>query len=77
MGYHMDIRSLISVANYLGFLEGKGQIEIAEEEELYSLMEAIDEDVKKADEESIECGFDFWSEVDKSLKRQGVWKNAK
>ena len=32
MGYHMDIRSLISVANYLGFLEGKGQIEIAEEE---------------------------------------------
>ena len=77
MGYHMDIRSLISVANYLGFLEGKGQIEIAEEEELYSLMEAIDEDVKKADEESIECGFDFWTEVDKSLKRQGVWKNAK
>ena len=77
MGYHMDIRSLISVANYLGFLEGKGQIEIAEEEELYSLMEAIDEDVKKADEESIECGFDFWTEVDKSLKRQGVLKDAK
>ena len=77
MGYHMDIRSLISVANYLGFLEGKGQIEIAEEEELYSLMEAIDEDVKKADEESIECGFDFWSEVERSLKRQGVLKNAK
>lgn len=21
--------------------------------------------------------FDFWTEVDKSLKRQGVWKNAK
>lgn len=69
MGYHMDIRSLISVANYLGFLEGKGQIEIAEEEELYGLMEAIDEDVKKADEECIECGFDFWSEVDKAIKR--------
>ena len=77
MGYHMDIRSLISVANYLGFLEGKGQIEIAEEEELYGLMEAIDEDVKKADEESIECGFDFWSEVERSLKRQGVLKDAK
>lgn len=72
MGYHMDIRSLISVANYLGFLEGKGQIEIAEEEELYGLMEAIDEDVKKADEECIECGFDFWSEVDKAIKRHYI-----
>lgn len=72
MGYNMDIRSLISVANYLGFLEGKGQIEIAEEEELYGLMEAIDEDVKKADEEFIECGFDFWSEVDKAIKRHYV-----
>ena len=40
-------------------------------------MEAIDEDVKKADEESIECGFDFWSEVERSLKRQGVLKDAK
>ena len=72
MGYKMDIRSLISVANYLGFLEGKGQIEIAEEEELYGLMEAIDDDVKKADEESIECGFDFWSEVDEAIKRHYV-----
>ena len=72
MGYHMDIRSLISVANYLGFLEGKGQIEIAEEEELYALTEASDEDVKKADEECSGCGFDFWSAVDKAIKRHYI-----
>ena len=31
MKYHMDTYSLISVANYLGFLEGTGRIEIDEE----------------------------------------------
>ena len=76
MGYHMDTYSLISVANYLGFLEGTGCIEIDEEEQLYSIMEGVDEDVNAAAELGNEP-FDFWTEVDKSLKRQGVLKNAK
>ena len=76
MKYHMDTYSLISVANYLGFLEGTGRIEIDEEEQLYDIMEQIDEDVNAA-AELINEPFDFWTEVDKSLKRQGVLKDAK
>lgn len=48
MKYHMDTHSLISVANYLGFLEGTGRIEIDEEDQLYGIMEQIDEDVNKS-----------------------------
>ena len=77
MKYHMDTYSLISVANYLGFLEGTGRIEIAEEDQLYGIMEQIDEDVNKACESTLDSGFDFWTEVDHSLRRQGVLKNAK
>ena len=76
MTYHMGVYLLISVANYIGYLEGKGLIEIEEEEQLYSIMEGVDEDVNAA-AELINEPFDFWTEVDKSLKRQGVWKNAK
>lgn len=47
MKYHMDTHSLISVANYLGFLEGTGRMEIDEEDQLYGIMEQIDEDVIK------------------------------
>ena len=43
MKYHMDTHSLISVANYLGFLEGTGRMEIDEEDQLYGIMEQIDE----------------------------------
>ena len=77
MKYHMDIHSLISVANYLGFLEGTGRMEIDEEDQLYGIMEQIDEDVIKACESTLDSGFDFWAEVDHSLRRQGVLKNAK
>lgn len=76
MKYHMDTHSLISVANYLGFLEGTGRMEIDEEEQLYGIMEQIDEDVNKACESTLDSGFDFWTEVDRSLRRQGVLKNA-
>lgn len=76
MTYHMGTYLLISVANYIGYLEGKGLIEIEEEEQLYSIMEGVDEDVNAAAELENEP-FDFWTEVDKSLKRQGMWKNAK
>lgn len=76
MTYHMGAYLLISAANYIGYLEGKGLIEIEEEEQLYSIMEGVDEDVNAA-AELINEPFDFWTEVDKSLKRQGVWKNAK
>ena len=76
MTYHMGTYLLISVANYIGYLEGKELIEIEEEEQLYSIMEGVDEDVNAAAELKNEP-FDFWTEVDKSLKRQGVWKNAK
>ena len=76
MTYHMGAYLLISVANYIGYLEGKELIEIEEEEQLYSIMEGVDEDVNAAAELENEP-FDFWTEVDKSLKRQGVWKNAK
>ena len=76
MKYHMDTYSLISVANYLGFLEGTGRMEIDEEDQLYGIMEQIDEDVNTAAELENEP-FDFWTEVDKSLKRQGVLKDAK
>ena len=76
MTYHMGTYLLISVANYIGYLEGRGLIEIEEEEQLYSIMEGVDEDVNAA-AELINEPFDFWTEVDKSLKRQGVWKNAK
>ena len=72
MGYNMDIRSLISVANYLGFLEGKGLIEITEAEELYSLMEAIDEDVDKAAQCTPCPFFDFYTEVEAAIKRNYV-----
>ena len=77
MKYHMDTYSLISVANYLGFLECTGRIEIDEEEQLYGIMEQIDEDVNKACESTLDSGLDFWAEVDHSLRRQGVLKNAK
>ncbi len=76
MTYHMGTHLLISAANYIGYLEGKGLIEIEEEEQLYSIMEGVDEDVNAAAELENEP-FDFWTEVDKSLKRQGVLKNAK
>ena len=76
MTYHMGTYLLISVANYIGYLEGKELIEIEEEEQLYSIMEGVDEDINAA-AELINEPFDFWTEVDKSLKRQGVWKNAK
>ena len=76
MTYHMDTYLLISVANYIGYLEGKGLIEIEDEGQLYSIMEQIDEDVNAA-AELINEPFDFWTEVDKSLKRQGVLKDAK
>ena len=76
MTYHMDTYLLISVANYIGYLEGKGLIEIEEEEQLYSIMEGVDEDVNAAAELENES-FDFWTEVDQSLKRQGVRKDAK
>lgn len=76
MTYHMGTYLLISVANYIGYLEGKGLIEIEEEEQLYSIMEGVDEDINAAAELENEP-FDFWTEVDKSLKRQGVWRNAK
>ena len=77
MKYHMDTYSLISVANYLGFLEGTGRIEIDEEDQLYGIVEQIDEDVSKACESTLDSGFDFWTEVDRSLRLQGVLKNAK
>lgn len=77
MQYHMDTYSLISVANYLGFLEGAGRMEIDEEDQLYGIMEQIDEDVIKACGSTLDSGFDFWTEVDRSLRRQGVLKNAK
>lgn len=77
MKYHMDTHSLISVANYLGFLEGTGRMEIDEEDQLYGIMEQIDEDVNKAYESTLDSGFDFWTEVDHSLRQQGVLKNAK
>lgn len=77
MKYHMDTYSLISVANYLGFLEGAGRMEIDEEDQLYGIMEQIDEDVIKACESTLDLGFDFCTEVDYSLRRQGVLKNAK
>lgn len=77
MKYHMDTYSLISVANYIGFLEGTGRIEIDEEEQLYGIMEQIDEDVSKACESTWDSGFDFWTEVDHSLRRQEVLKDAK
>lgn len=76
MTYHMGTYLLISVANYIGYLEGKGLIEIEEEEQLYSIMEQVDEDVNAAAELGNEP-LDFWTEVDKSLKRQGVLKDAK
>ena len=76
MTYHMGEYLLISVANYIGYLEGKGLIEIEEEEQLYSIMKEVDEDVNAAAELGNEP-FDFWTEIDKSLKRQGVLKNAK
>ena len=76
MTYHMGTYLLISVANYIGYLEGKELIEIEEEEQLYSIMEGVGEDVNAAAELENEP-FDFWTEVDKSLKRQGVLKNAK
>ena len=77
MKYHMDTYSLISVANYLGFLEGTGRIEIDEEDQLYGIIEQIDEDVSKACESTLDSGFDFWTEVDRSLRLQGVLKDAK
>lgn len=43
---------------------------------MYSIMEEVDEDVNAAAELGNEP-FDFWTEIDKSLKRQGVLKNAK
>ena len=76
MTYHMDTYLLISAANYIGYLEGKGLIEIEDEGQLYSIMEQIDEDVNAA-AELINEPFDFWTEVDHSLRRQGVLKNAK
>ena len=76
MTYHMGAYLLISVANYIGYLEGKGLIEIEDEGQLYSIMEEVDEDVNAAAELKNEP-FDFWTEVDKSLKRQGVLKDAK
>ena len=76
MTYHMGTYLLISAANYIGYLEGKGLIEIEEEEQLYSIMEGVDEDVNAAAELENEP-FDFWTEVDKSLKRQGVLKDAR
>lgn len=76
MTYHMGEYLLIGVANYIGYLEGKELIEIEDGEQLYSIMEGVDEDVNAAAELENEP-FDFWTEVDKSLKRQGVWKNAK
>ena len=76
MTYHMGVYLLISVANYIGYLEGKELIEIEDGEQLYSIMEGVDEDVNAAAELENEP-FDLWTEVDKSLKRQGVLKNAK
>lgn len=76
MKYHMNTYSLISVANYLGFLEGTGRIEIDEEDQLYGIMEQIDEDINKACESTLDSGFDFGTEVDRSLRLQGVLKNA-
>ena len=75
MTYHMGAYLLISVATYIGYLEGKGLIEIEDGEQLYSIMEGVDEDVNVAVELENEP-FDFWTEVDKSLKRQGVLKDA-
>ena len=75
MTYHMGTYLLISVANYIGYLEGKELIEIEDEEQLYSIMEGVDEDVNAAAELENEP-FDFWTEVDKSLKRQVVLEHA-
>lgn len=69
MAFKMGDLNLISVANYLGYLEGKGQIVIDEEEQLYGLMEAIDEDVDKAARCTSRPFFDFWTEVEAALKR--------
>lgn len=68
MAFKMGELNLISVANYLGYLEGKGLIVIDEEEQLYGLMEAIDEDVDKA-ARCLLSSFDFWTEVENALKR--------
>ena len=76
MTYHMGEYLLINVASYIGYLEGKELIEIEDGEQLYSIMEGVDEDVNAAAELENEP-FDFWTEVDKSLKRQGVLKDAK
>ena len=75
MTYHMGAYLIISVATYIGYLEGKGLIEIEDGEQLYSIMEGVDEDVNTTIELENEP-FDFWTEVDKSLKRQGVLKDA-
>ncbi len=72
MAFKMGELNLISVANYLGYLEGKGQIVIDEEEQLYGLMEAIDEDVDKAAQCTPCSFFDFWTEVEAAIKRNYV-----
>ena len=71
MAFKMGDLNLISVANYLGYLEGKGQIVIDEEEQLYGLMEAIDEDVDKA-ARCLLSSSDFWTEVEAAIKRNYV-----
>lgn len=72
MAFKMGELNLISVANYLGYLEGKGQIVIDEEEQLYGLMEAIDEDVDKAAQCTPCPFFDFYTEVEAAIKRNYV-----
>lgn len=44
---------------------------IDEEEQLYGLMEAIDEDVDKA-ARCLLSSFDFWTEVEAAIKRNYV-----
>lgn len=65
----MDNRSIISVANYLGYLEGKGVIEIEEEDQMYGMVEQVEADVDAAYKE-LNKPFDFWTEVERSIKRQ-------
>ena len=72
MAFKMGDLNLISVANYLSYLEGRGQIVIDEEEQLYGLMEAIDEDVDKAARCTSRPFFDFWTEVEAAIKRNYV-----
>lgn len=63
----MGLYNACSVACYLGNLERGGELFLDSDDELWWLMQWIDDDVAKAAEESEM--FDWWSEVEKSVKK--------